>query len=148
MRTSSAWRRNTLYWAASSAAARWVSVVWRIGSTVLMRNGSMIVRNFMMRSPGVSVVNTLAGKRVLRCRGATYNGSGIRRSPGPGVRSGDLLRRSAKRVPVLGAQQVELFGERRQLRDDGCLLLLAVGNLRRRRRLEERRQFPRHLLPL
>src|SRR6266511_550200 len=48
IRTSRAWSRNTLLCAASSAIRRSSMVFCRIGSTVLMRNGSMIVWNFML----------------------------------------------------------------------------------------------------
>ena len=47
MMTSSALRRKRLWWAAASAAARCSRVVKRMGSTVLMRNGSMMVWNCM-----------------------------------------------------------------------------------------------------
>ena len=45
MRTSSAWRRKTLYPASAMAFRRSSSVVVLIVSTDLMRKGSMIVRN-------------------------------------------------------------------------------------------------------
>src|SRR5687767_7611465 len=44
IRTSSAWRLNRLYPAASSAASRCSTVERRMGSTEWIRNGSMIVR--------------------------------------------------------------------------------------------------------
>src|SRR5688572_408335 len=69
MRTASAGSRNGFRWAAGRCCSRCSRVVIRTGSTILIRNGSMIV--FMARAPGrgrncsrrVGVVPVLVGGR-------------------------------------------------------------------------------------
>ena len=73
MSTSFDLSRKTLLWAASSAARRSISVACRIGSTLRMRNGSMMVWNFTVVSCQVRFRGLSASARRNRSPTMTQN---------------------------------------------------------------------------